>query len=98
MDKLEYVMGKPSHRAVFKSHVEDFQVEEQLGFEISGEGEHLCLCIKKTGLTTSQLAKNIARIASPKRKAIRVAAYEPPSTISRDFKSANREIEPSHDS
>lgn len=40
---------------------EDFCVEENLGFELSGEGEHLCLLIEKKQLNTEEMAKIIAK-------------------------------------
>ncbi len=43
-----------------KQKPEDFKVTEQLGFEPSGEGEHLLLFIQKASLTTHQLISAIA--------------------------------------
>jgi tRNA pseudouridine13 synthase len=40
---------------------EDFVVVEELGFEPSGEGEHLFLYVRKRNLTTEQLASDIAK-------------------------------------
>ena len=39
---------------------DDFQVDEVLGFEPCGEGEHLYMHIRKTGLNTLQLAGRLA--------------------------------------
>ncbi len=50
--------------ADFKLEPEDFQVSEVLGFEPSGEGEHLLLQVKKTNLTTDALISDIARCLS----------------------------------
>ncbi len=45
----------------YKNTPEDFIVIEQLGFEPSGEGEHLFLYIEKTNLNTEQVAGFLAR-------------------------------------
>jgi len=42
---------------------EDFRVEEMLGFEPSGEGEHLLLRVRKRNLNTVEAARRIARAA-----------------------------------
>lgn len=60
-DPLLFPYGSPLVRGLIKQHPRDFEVVEQLGFEPSGEGEHLFLEIEKTGLTTAQLVDRIAR-------------------------------------
>jgi len=42
---------------------EDFQVDEELGFEPDGEGEHGLLLIRKSGLNTEDLVRRVARHA-----------------------------------
>lgn len=60
---FNYLYGKPQSSGVFKQSCEDFYVEEDLGFELTGEGEHVCLWIKKTGENTQYLAKQLAKFA-----------------------------------
>ncbi len=48
---------------VIRKRPEDFDVEEVLGFELTGEGEHVWLRVRKRGLTTHELARRIARFA-----------------------------------
>jgi tRNA pseudouridine13 synthase len=50
-------------RADFKQQAEDFCVDEELGFECSGEGEHIWLLIRKTGINTQEAAQRLARAA-----------------------------------
>ena len=45
----------------YKKQVEDFQVIEQLGFEPSGQGEHLFLWVEKTNLNTEQISGFLCR-------------------------------------
>ncbi|MDF1824833.1 MAG: tRNA pseudouridine(13) synthase TruD [Verrucomicrobiales bacterium] len=54
------LFGDSPGRAVFKSCPGDFQVEEILGFEPSGEGEHCFLWVEKTGRNTNDVAGHFA--------------------------------------
>jgi len=56
-----YAYGRPESTAVIRSEPEDFQVEEQLGFQTEGEGEHVFLYLKKRNTNTEWLAKELAR-------------------------------------
>jgi len=58
---LPRYLGAPLLQARFKHAPEDFVVNEVLGFECSGEGEHLWLQIRKTGISTSDVARRLAR-------------------------------------
>ncbi len=49
--------------ATFRQVPEDFMVEEVLGWEPDGEGEHLFLRIRKRGVTTAEAVRRIARQA-----------------------------------
>jgi tRNA pseudouridine13 synthase len=59
--KLSHAWGTPVLRGKFKLAPEDFKVEEQLGFEPDGAGEHLWLFIEKTGITTFEAQTLLAR-------------------------------------
>ena len=52
--------GDVSLSADFRRRPEDFCVYENLGFEPSGEGEHVYLHIEKRGDNTAWLARQIA--------------------------------------
>lgn len=58
--ELIYPYGVPTITGVLKSVPTDFQVTEELGFEPTGEGEHLFLWVEKTGLSTPELIAQIA--------------------------------------
>jgi tRNA pseudouridine13 synthase len=45
---------------VFKAAPEDFIVDEILGFEPTGEGEHIWILVRKTGCNTRDLVEQIA--------------------------------------
>ncbi len=67
MEAMAYAYGQPRLRGVVRQQPEDFQVEEELGFELTGEGEHLCLHIQKRNVNTADVAKNIAKLAGVKQ-------------------------------
>lgn len=58
---LIYPYGPPQAAAVLKSSPADFEVEEILGFEPGGEGEHLFLWVEKCGLGTHELIARMAK-------------------------------------
>jgi len=60
---LAYAGDVPAARAGFKREPADFVVEEELGFALSGSGEHQCVQVRKTGIATPQLVKLLARAA-----------------------------------
>ncbi len=61
--ELPWAYGSPPLHGVLKSRPEDFRVEEVLGYEADGEGEHVLLHVEKTGLTTDGLARELGRFA-----------------------------------
>lgn len=58
-----YAWSKPQVTGDLKTNAQDFYVEEELGFEPEGNGEHLYLFIEKQGVNTEFLARLIARHA-----------------------------------
>lgn len=60
----------PRATGVIRSEADDFVVDEELGFDPSGEGEHVFLQIRKRYLNTDQVAKLIQRVSGAPRRAI----------------------------
>lgn len=56
-----YPYGSPAISGVLKSSPADFLVNEELGFEPDGDGEHCFLLVEKTGLSTQELINRIAQ-------------------------------------
>lgn len=56
--------------AVIRSAPEDFRVDEQLGMEPAGEGEHLWVQLRKRGENTAYVAGLLARLAGLPRRAV----------------------------
>ncbi|MDH5613270.1 MAG: tRNA pseudouridine(13) synthase TruD [Gammaproteobacteria bacterium] len=62
--------------ASLKSFPEDFIVDEQLPFELSGEGEHAWLHIQKRGCNTDWVAKALAKIAGVRSRCVGYAGLK----------------------
>jgi tRNA pseudouridine13 synthase len=58
-----HVGSRPGTRGEIRCAPEDFQVEEQLGFEPTGEGEHVLLQVRKRNANTEWVARQLARHA-----------------------------------
>lgn len=58
---IAYAYGIPSARAVLKSENAHFIVDENLGFEPAGDGEHWYLHVQSNGDNTQWVADTIAR-------------------------------------
>ncbi len=58
---FHYLYGVPKSRGVLKSIPEDFIVKEDLGFELTGEGEHIFIEVQKTGANTMFVAEVISK-------------------------------------
>lgn len=60
---LPYAHGTPPLTARLRSTPEDFQVEEILGYDADGQGEHAMLWVEKRGANTDWVARELARFA-----------------------------------
>lgn len=58
-----HACGEAPVRARLRATRAAFQVEELLGFEPDGEGEHCCLWVEKEGVNTAEVARRLARFA-----------------------------------
>lgn len=63
-----FALGEPQVRAGFRVQPEDFQVDEQLGFALAGEGEHLYVHLRKRGANTAWVAEQLAKFAGVSSK------------------------------
>ena len=71
-----FAYGKPKASGLLKTSVEDFKVDEVLGFELTGEGEHLFLRIEKEGLNTEEVVKALATTLGKSEKSISYAGLK----------------------
>ncbi|MEH6454489.1 MAG: tRNA pseudouridine(13) synthase TruD, partial [Psychromonas sp.] len=73
---FNYLYGEPQSSGVFKQSCEDFNVVEDLGFELTGEGEHVCLWVQKVGENTQYLARQLAKFAGIAAKNVSYAGLK----------------------
>jgi tRNA pseudouridine13 synthase len=55
--------GQPLGKATLRAQLEDFQVDEELGFAAAGQGHHWLLQVRKRGANTEWVARDLARRA-----------------------------------
>ena len=74
--KLSRLLPPPDSHARLKQLPEDFRVREELGFELTGAGEHLWVEVEKTGLTTTEAARRLGAAAGLGRRDIGYAGMK----------------------
>jgi len=55
--------GGPVIHAQIRQQPQDFQVREELSFTLTGEGEHACVLMQKSGANTEWVARQLAQFA-----------------------------------
>jgi len=73
---LPHAHSGPAATGQIKQQPEDFIVEEILGFEPTGEGEHIFVQIQKRGENTDFLARQIAKYAGLPKMAVSYAGMK----------------------
>ncbi|MCK3655334.1 tRNA pseudouridine(13) synthase TruD [Pasteurellaceae bacterium Macca] len=63
MEKLHYLWGEPSQSGRLKAEFADFIVKENLGYELSGEGEFVVVKVRKTDANTLFVGEKLAQFA-----------------------------------
>ncbi len=58
-----YAFGMPPAEARVRARPEDYQVDEVLGFDADGEGDHALVQIWKRGLNSQAVARQLGRLA-----------------------------------
>ncbi len=66
LDQFAYVFDGPTASGRLRREPEDFQVDEILGFEPDGEGEHVLLHLWKRNTNTEFAARELGRLAGVK--------------------------------
>ncbi len=59
---LAYAYGVPAVSATIKQQLNDFIVDEELGFNCTGNGEHLYLRVQKSDLSTPDVARRLQAV------------------------------------
>ena len=80
---LPWAFGTPPLQARLRSQPEDFRVEEILGYDADGQGEHALLWIEKRGANTDWVARELARFAGVPPVAVGYAGMKDRHAVTR---------------
>ncbi len=89
LNNWAYAYGKPESSALLKDTPADFKVDEQLGFELTGSGEHHFFLIEKKNLTTEMLVKELAHTLNVAPKYISYAGLKDRQAITTQWLSVH---------
>jgi tRNA pseudouridine13 synthase len=81
--ELPFAYGGPPLRGVMRATPEDFFVDEELGFEPEGAGEHAFVRIEKRGANTEWVARQLARLAGVSPNAVSYAGMKDRHAVTR---------------
>jgi tRNA pseudouridine13 synthase len=79
------LLGSPIGRARLKVAPEDFQVEEVLGFEPTGEGEHCLVWVEKVDRNTNDVATEIAQRLGIRRRLVNHCGLKDRMAVTRQW-------------
>ena len=82
---LPRALGVAPGRAVIRSQPQDFQVAEQLGFELSGEGEHVFLYLQKCQLNSLELVRRLSEVSGVAERDIGYCGLKDRNAVTRQW-------------
>ncbi|NPA72441.1 MAG: tRNA pseudouridine(13) synthase TruD [Gammaproteobacteria bacterium] len=85
LSSLNYAFGVPECQALYKILPEDFVVEEQIAFALSGAGEHLWCWVEKRGENTDWVLQQLAKWAGVSPSKIGVAGQKDRHAVTRQW-------------
>ena len=94
-DHLPHLHGGPLGQAQFKSLPEDFLVEEVLGFEPSGQGEHCLVWVEKRDLDSNTAAARLADAAGLRHRLVSHCGLKDRHAVTRQWFSLHMPGKPS---
>lgn len=77
--------GEPPGTALVRARPEDFEVTEELGFELAGEGEHVFLYLQKRELNTMELLQRVAALSGAPERDIGISGLKDRNAITRQW-------------
>jgi tRNA pseudouridine13 synthase len=80
-----FAYGVPDIRGVIRASADDFEVNEILGYELSGAGEHLCLWVEKRNQNTGWVAEQLARKLAVPLQAVGYAGLKDRYALTRQW-------------
>jgi len=79
------LLGQSIGSAHFKSCFEDFQVEEILGFEPTGEGEHCLIWLEKIDRNSNDVATDLAKCLGIRKRLVNHCGLKDRNAITRQW-------------
>jgi tRNA pseudouridine13 synthase len=92
LSSLPHALGRPRASALARSRPEDFRVNELLGFQPEGEGEHLLLHLRKRSTNTVWLAKQLARFAGVPQRDVGYAGLKDRNAVTSQWFSVRQPV------
>ncbi|MGY3038948.1 tRNA pseudouridine13 synthase [Rhodanobacter sp. TND4EL1] len=83
MSELPHAFGHPPLSGRMRASAEDFQVEEVLGYDADGAGEHALLWVEKRGANTDWVARELAKFAGVAQVAVGYAGMKDRHAVTR---------------
>jgi tRNA pseudouridine13 synthase len=83
MTELPYAYGAPPLTGQLRTTPDDFAVEEILGYDAEGQGEHALLWVEKRGANTDWVARELARFAGVPPVAVGYAGLKDRHAVTR---------------
>lgn len=77
--------GTPGVKGAIRHRVDDFEVTEQLGYELSGTGEHLWLLVEKRNQNTGWVIEQLARSLGVPARAVGYAGLKDRQALTRQW-------------
>ncbi len=79
------VWGQPAGSALIRCRPEDFLVSEELGFELSGEGEHCFLYLQKRRLNSEDLLRRVSELSAVPLRDIGYSGLKDRNAVTRQW-------------
>ena len=83
--ELNYFYGKPTVYGLYKQQYEDFLVIEELGFDLTGEGEHILVYLEKKDCNTIYVAEQLAKYVGISAKNVSYAGLKDRQAVTQQW-------------
>ncbi len=85
---LAYATSEPTVLVTLKQQPEDFKVDEELGFEPTGSGDHVFLKVRKRNYSTTEVARKISTAFGVKNRDVSYAGMKDRRAVTTQWFSA----------
>ncbi|MGI9318593.1 MAG: tRNA pseudouridine(13) synthase TruD [bacterium] len=93
-DNWNYLFGRPGGSGLIRSQPEDFKVDEELGFELQGEGDHLWFNLSKRLLNTAEVLTLISKATGVSKRDIGYSGQKDRNAVTTQWFSAPLDNQP----